>query len=330
MKEKNILDQAIQNFTANFKGSGHWEVNKDKVLDANIKLKLPDGNLQFNVEVKQEVREHIIRNLVDLKRTYPDFLLVAYRIYPKYRDILRELGINYIEANGNGFIQSKGLYIWIDKHDPLKGVEDVANRAFTKTGLKVFFQLLVDNKNLDANQRDLADRAGVALGNIPLVLKGLKAAGLLVQKNKFGYHWTNKEEAIGQWIIGYKTTLKAALIQGKFRLPKEKPWKDVHLPNEATVWGGEPAADLITNHLRPERFILFTDLKKIDFIKETRLMPDPDGEIELLETFWKVEGNPIIQNCAAPLLVYADLIINGDKRSLEAAKLIYDRYIQEL
>ncbi|MFC4871400.1 type IV toxin-antitoxin system AbiEi family antitoxin [Negadavirga shengliensis] len=29
-------------------------------------------------------------------------------------------------------------------------------------------------------------------------------------------------------------------------------------------------------------------------------------------------------------LVYADLIINGDKRSLETARMIHERYLQEL
>jgi len=328
MKEKEILDQAIHTFTPLLQGNGHWEYHGDKVMDAYLNLEFPKGNLKFNVEVKQEVREHIIRNLQELNEKYPNFLLVAYRIYPKYRDLLREMGINYLEANGNAYIRTKDHYIWIDKFPTLKGVEEETNRAFTKTGLKVFFQLLVDNQNLNINQRELAVQAGVALGNIPLVLKGLKTAGLLVNKNKSGYQWTNKEEAIAQWINGYRTTLKAALLQGRFRLPKDMNWKEINLPTEKTRWGGEPGADLLTNHLRPEKFVLFTDLKKNEFIKGTRLMPDPTGKIEVFETFWKL-GNEK-ERYAPPLLVYADLIINGDKRSLETAKLIYDRYIKEL
>ncbi|WP_293010711.1 type IV toxin-antitoxin system AbiEi family antitoxin [Mongoliibacter sp.] len=101
----------------------------------------------------------------------------------------------------------------------------------------------------------------------------------------------------------------------------------VNLPTGKTRWGGETGADLLTNYLRPEKFTLFTDLKKNDFIKGTRLMPDPNGEIEVYETFWE-KGNAM-ERCVPPLLVYADLIINGDKRSIEIAQRIYDRYIQE-
>ena len=37
-------------------------------------------------------------------------------------------------------------------------------------------------------------------------------------------------------------------------------------------------------------------------------MPDPTGEIEVYETFWKIENE--VEKCAPPLLVYADLFIN--------------------
>jgi hypothetical protein len=328
MKEKDILDQAIHTFTPLLNGTGYWDNYKDKELDGNLNLKLPQGELEFKVLVKQEVREHIIRTIQELNRKYPDFLLVAYRIYPKYRELLKEMGINYLEANGNTFIQTKDHYIWIDKFPTLKSVEDDTNRAFTKTGLKVFFQLLVDDQNLNINQRELAEQAGVALGNIPLVLKGLRTAGLLVNKGKFGHDWVNKEEVIAQWVNAYKTTLKPILLKGKFRLPKDKDWKEIKLPTDQTNWGGEPGADLLTEYLRPEKFILFTDLNKNDFIKKTRLMPDLKGEIEVYDTFWEFENQQ--EGVVPPLLVYADLIINGDKRSLDTAQLIYDRYIKKL
>jgi len=98
------------------------------------------------------------------------------------------------------------------------------------------------------------------------------------------------------------------LFQGKYRLPNQQDWREITLPTEKTLWGGEPGADLLTNYLRPERLTLFTDLKRNDFIKTLRLMPDPTGEIEVYETFWKIENE--VEKCAPPLLVYADLFIN--------------------
>lgn len=328
MKKQEILDLALNNIFPILDRGRRWEDRKHQELDAYVTLYFPDGPIRFDTEVRYEIRENVLRDLRNLNEVFPDLLLIAYRIYPKYRRILQEMGINYLEANGNAFISKNGKFILIEKFPPLRGIEEETNRAFTKTGLRVFFQLLVDNTNLFTTQRDLAEQAGVALGNIPLVLKGLKAAGLLLNKTDLNYQWSNKDEAMAKWVNGYGTILKTALFQGRYRLPNDKDWREMNLPTEKTRWGGEPGADLLTNYLRPEKFTLFTDLKRTDFIKATRLMPDQKGEIEVYETFWK-KGNEK-ERCAPPLLVYADLIINGDKRSLETAQMIYEKHLAEL
>ncbi|MEB2776334.1 type IV toxin-antitoxin system AbiEi family antitoxin [Algoriphagus sp. D3-2-R+10] len=328
MEEREIIETALANLNRTLTVQGHWDELSHRELDANITLYLPESPIKFEAEVKYEIRESILRNLKLLAEENPNFLLIAYRLYPKYKTLLQEMGINYLEANGNVFIKKQGTFILINQYPLLKEPEKEANRAFTKTGLRVFFQLLVSNENLFKTQRDLAEQAGVALGNIPLVLKGLKTLGLLLKKNNLGYQWANKDEAVDQWIRGYRDTLKATLYQGRYRLPKDKLWTQIYLPTPKTRWGGESGGDLLTNYLRPEKFTLFTDLKKTEFIKTTRLMPDPNGEIAVYETFWE-KGNEK-EGCAPPLLVYADLIINGDKRSLETAKLIYEEYLTEL
>ena len=63
------------------------------------------------------------------------------------------------------------------------------------------------------------------------------------------------------------------------------------------------------------------------FMKATRLFPDPEWEIEVYETFWEIESE--VEKCVPPLLVYADLIINEDKRSIETANIIYEKYLKE-
>ncbi|WP_339878845.1 type IV toxin-antitoxin system AbiEi family antitoxin [uncultured Algoriphagus sp.] len=328
MEEREIIETALENLNRTLTIQAHWDGLNHRELDAYITLNLLESPITFEAEVKYEIRESILRNLKLLEEENSNFLLIAYRLYPKYKKLLQEMGINYLEANGNVFIKKQGIFILINQYPLLKEPEKEANRAFTKTGLRVFFQLLVSNENLFKTQRDLAEQAVVALGNIPLVLKGLKTIGLLLKKNDLGYEWANKDEAVDHWITGYRDTLKAALYQGRYRLPKDKLWTQIHLPTPKTRWGGEPGADLLTNYLRPEKFTLFTDLKKTEFIKATRLMPDPNGEIAVYETFWE-KGNEK-EGCVPPLLVYADLIINGDKRSLETAKLIYEKYLTEL
>lgn len=328
MNEQEIIETALNSIKPVLKISGHWADFPNNELDAYVTLNFPDGPITFQTEIKKELREHTIQKLISLREKYRDFLLLAYRIYPKYKKLLQDLGINYLEANGNVFIQKPGKFILIDNHPPLKELETETNRAYTKTGLRVFFQLLLTNTNLFATQRELAEKAGVGLGNVPQVIKGLKKTGLLLKKNELGFQWKNKEEAISHWISGYRTTLKPTLFRGRFKLPNNTPWTEVPLNSPGTKWGGEPGGDILTNYLRPEKLILFTDLNRMDFIKSTRLTPDPKGEIEVYETFWN-QGDEE-KNSAPPLLVYADLIINEDKRSIETAQMIYERYLQEL
>ncbi len=91
-----------------------------------------------------------------------------------------------------------------------------------------------------------------------------------------------------------------------------------------TIWGGEPAGDIITNHLRPEKFILYTKETIKDLIINYKLTPDNNGNIWAYEMFWNNENNGI----APTELVYTDLILNDDKRSKETAKMIFNEHIK--
>jgi hypothetical protein len=79
------------------------------------------------------------------------------------------------------------------------------------------------------------------------------------------------------------------------------------------------------NHLRPEKYTLYTQETNAQLMKNYRLIPDKEGELEVLEMFW-------IQNqeeATAPvLLIYADLLAQGSKRNLETAQFIYNEHIQ--
>ena len=97
------------------------------------------------------------------------------------------------------------------------------------------------------------------------------------------------------------------------------------MDKDKTVWGGEPAGDIITNHLRPEKFIIYTKETTKDLIKNYKLFPDDDGEIGVYDMFWNNNYNT---NTAPNELVYTDLMITDDKRCIETAKLIFDEYIQ--
>lgn len=74
-------------------------------MDALVTMIFPNGEFNFDTLIKQEVRENTLLSIQNLNDTYPNFLLLAYRIYQNYLQLLQEMKINYLGANGNAFIQ---------------------------------------------------------------------------------------------------------------------------------------------------------------------------------------------------------------------------------
>lgn len=291
-------------------------------LDGALEISANDHVYTYTAAVKRELRSQHLQHIEEHSRQHHPFILIAQRIYPKIRTELRHRGIAYLEANGNAYLKDSNLFVFIDGQDPLKPEKKRGNRAFTKTGLKVLFHLLQDKNAIDLPQRQLANLTGVALGNIPQVIEGLKETGYLIPLNNARYVWENRKALLERWIDTYAAVLRPKLVKERYTLKVN--WQNVQFNAERTVWGGEPASDLLTSHLRPEKFIIYTKENRVELVRNYALIPDPHGEIEALDMFW----NTVQGTTAPPLLVYADLMLEGGKRNKEAAKRIYDAYIE--
>ncbi|MCB0762583.1 MAG: hypothetical protein KDC12_13735 [Flavobacteriales bacterium] len=326
MNERDIIQTAIQRLKAipGVDATQHKATNPE--MDARLELTWDREPYQFHVEIKNELRNVHLPKLEERARKHHPFLLVAYRLFPRIKDYLREAGINYLEANGNMFIRQDGLHVDIDRYPTLNEEKNEANRAFTKTGLKVIFQLLMHHELLTATQRDIARECGVALGNIPQVMNGLLKQGYIVRKTQ-GYAWRDKEETLHKWVQAFNTTLKPTLTKGRYTIYHALQWQEMKIESEHTCWGGEPAADRYTNYLQPERLTLYTTETRQQLMTRYRLKPDEAGEVEVFEKFWI---QPAVDHLAPQLLVYADLMGDPNKRNLETAQMIYDRYLTDI
>jgi len=65
--------------------------------------------------------------------------------------------VNYLEGNGNAYINYNDRFLYIDTNKSLKTKEDKGNRAFTKTGLKVIFHFLLQPQLINKTQREIAN-----------------------------------------------------------------------------------------------------------------------------------------------------------------------------
>ena len=329
MNETDIVNKAIHNLEKDIPIIWDWEImisNKDLGIDGELELTINNQKMLMLVEVKKDVKNHQLFNIIEYNRRFQNFLLVAEKLYPKVKKVLRENRINYLEGNGNVYINKDDIFLYIDANKTTKTLKEKGNRAFTKTGLKVVFNFLLDPQLINQTQRDIADITNVALGNIPLIINGLLENNFILKLNKNEYVINNYEELLNKWIAEFDQTLRPTIYKQRFRFQnRNQDWRELQLNTEKTVWGGEPAGDIITNYLRPEKFLLYTKETIRDLMINYKLLPDEEGEIWVYDMFWTTNFK---SNTAPKELVYADLMINDDKRSNETAKLIFNEYIQ--
>lgn len=330
-KKEDILHLALANLQESTGIEGVWQAAGQ--LDGRLEVRLPTRELRFSVEAIKELRSHQLRQIKEASERFAPYMLVAQRLFPKIKETLRQLGIAYLEGNGNVFIQQGDIWLWIDANKPLKIPAAKSNRAFTKTGLKVLFQLLLDKALINEPQREIARRAGVALGNIPQVIEGLLETGHLIRLDKNNYAFTDRKALLERWMTGYADTLKPSLALGRYRWaqegqPEAEAWKQLPIDYEQAQWGGEAAGELLTEYLRAEALTLYTSESRKALMTKYRLVPNEQGDIRVFRCFWDSNGNN--QPTVPPLLVYADLINTQDKCCQETAEIIFKEYVQAI
>lgn len=329
MLEHEFVHFALENLQKTAGIKGKWMKNGPKNRDGKIELIVDNQHLKFNVEIKRELRNHQLAKIFQQADEVGSFMIIASNIFPKIKEELRKNNVAYLETNGNIWLRQEGIMIWLEGQKPAMEIRNKSNRAFTKTGLKVLFHFLLHEDDVNLNYREIADITGVALGNISYVMNGLKEMGFLIKLNKDNYKLINKKALLGKWITGFHETLKPTIGTGTFRFLKMEEfvnWKNIELNKEKTLWGGEPAGDLLTNYLRPAELTLYTLETRNELIKNYKLIPDVNGNVKAFQKFWQQAEEK--DNTVPPLLVYADLINTNDRRCIETAQKIYDEFLQ--
>lgn len=329
MKRDNIIHTAIENLRRTTGYDVYWDDNQRDDVDGVLTININGRDIAFAAKVRQEFRLYQIEELLNRERGGHPLMIIATKLFPKIKEHLKECNIAYLEANGNAYIKHNDLLILIEGQKPIQETKTGPNRAFTKTGVKLLLLFLTEEEWLNRPYREVADMAGVALGAIPIIRNALKELGFVVKIDEKRYMLANKEELLKRWITAYGEKLKPGIRLGKFLLDKNtiKYWKEIPFQVEDTLWGGEPAADILTNYLNPERFTLYTKLKTADLIKKYRLIPDENGQVEVFDKFWKLDMET--WDTAPPLIVYADLMNTDDSRNIEVANMIYEQYCIE-
>lgn len=291
----------------------------------------------FTIEAKNELRKEnkgfLFARLEELKtRTNRPTVIIAKYITSDVALELREKEINYLDAVGNCFIKHQDLILYIVGQKVHKKAKTNQAKAFQEAGIKIIFNLLNNPDNLQLSYRELAELSDVSVGSVSNVMNELEEQNFIL-KIKHNRVLKNKPVLLERWVIAYQDVLRPRLVKKQMRFIKPETtqnWRNLYLDNEEemTLWGAEPAAALLTNHLVPEKFSIYTTQTWQNIGQHIGLVPDLNGKVEILQIFWK--QGPNHKKTTPPLLVYADLIGSGFSRNVEIAQIILENELQHI
>lgn len=303
-----------------------WTEGKEPAnnRDGTLLLETTNKKYTFTVELKKELRTINIPKLAAIKENTNNLLVVARVIYPNIGKQLQEMNINYMDAIGNIFLKQGELLLLITGEKAQVLVVKNTGRAFNKAGLRFIYHLLTREDFLQKTYREMAVECETALGNINYIIKDLQEQDYLVKKNKKDWLLNNRDTLIDQWAENFTKKLQPEYLMGIFRFQDSdgiKTWNKLKMDATKTNWGGEPAADILTNYLQPATLTIYTEENRINLIKKYRL-----GNVKLYTKFWKAtEKNKTVH----PLVIYANLLGINDPRTIEVANMIYNEYLKE-
>jgi hypothetical protein len=209
-------------------------------------------------------------------------------------------------------------------------------RAFQPTGLQVLFALLSNPQAVNKPYRELAAMAGVAHGTVGWVIPDLQNLGYV--RDLKGKRGTRRlfdgERLFRQWVDAYVRVLRPRTLIGRFYVPALEGWKDWPLAEFRALWGGEPAAAILTNYLRPGELTIYAEKLPAVLAAKHKFLTEPapghTAIVDVRRHFWNFPADAVHPHLVPAILVYADLLATGDARCIETAKLVYDNHVARL
>jgi hypothetical protein len=324
-EEKALLDAALGALVA--------------TLPAQVVVKLVRGPGPAVVRVgTQAVFGLVVRpgwrgQVGDLQLAGDEQVLVVPYVGESQGEQLRTRGICYLDRVGNAWLTDAAgtLAVLVQgRARPAVTASAVGGLLLGKPGLRLVHALLLEPELVRAPYRTVAARVGLPVATIGRAMLALHGQGFV--RNETRRWLARPDELRRRWIDAYGETLRPKLAAGRYRWLEparaRQGWQEVALP-AGTRWGGETAAHLLLDgYLLPEYFTLYSTARRGELMGALRLVPDPQGKVEVLIPFDESEMGIVQPGCVSPLLAYADLVLSGDARNMEVAQMLAKEYLK--
>jgi hypothetical protein len=300
---------------------------QDGGADAMVDFQVERRKRRFHAKVKTVDRFAAPALIQARGKKWPEPpLLVAPFITREVAERCRQLHLPFIDTAGNAYLQGPGLFIYV-VGQPRPAERRQGNfRALNPAGLQIAFALACRPALLQTTYREIAMRAGVALGTVGPVLKDLEARGYIRFRKGRDRKLLDPQRMIEEWATHYPVTLRPKLNPRRFQADAER-LRQTGLAQLHAYWGGEPAAEKLTRYLKPVQFTIYAREPIARLVATARMRADDNGNVELLDAFWNFETDKDFPDVVPPILAYADLLATHDGRNAEAARMIYEQRI---
>ena len=305
--------------------------------DAVVEVQAGGRRYQLYAEVKAVDRPVALAAAKHRLEAYgrKGVLVTPYLTAALARHCREPLDLQFIDTAGNAYLRAPGLYVFVQGErppEPLAGGDGRPARGGTATALRAVFVLLCRPELLNAPYREIAAAAGIGLGTVGWALFDLERRGYLTAAGqRRNRRLLEPTRLLDEWATNFPIRLRPKLNPRRFRAPDPGWWEVAHLPAGAR-WGGEVAAAKLAGHLKPGTATIYLEPAAArdalaTLVQEHRLRADPQGNVEILDTFWTLPEQDGLPGLVPPLLVYADLMATLDPRNLEAARRIREQHL---
>ena len=323
VNEKEILTRAINrlNDLAHIKAEVILNPTNSNLFDGELVYMWENKETRLPIIVKASIAVVHVGIFSDMKALHKkEFVVVAEYINPNIASRLKSLGIFYIDALGNIYLNKSPILIDVkgEKGESIKPKE----RLYTASGLQVMYSLLTIDGLLDKPYREIAKVTKSANGTVSIIINNLKDNNFIFKGRNNALVFTDKQKLLENWSSFYSQRLKSKRKIGRYHSKLTDWWKQIDITKYHAQWGGEVAAVKTSKLLHSQKQTVYIDMNTININRlklDAKLVEDENGDVELIERFWKLPEINSQPEIVSPLLIYADLIESNDPRNYEVA-----------
>jgi hypothetical protein len=314
----------------------HRPETADEEEDARLTIVTPKGRHDFAVEIKSNpATRGAAQHLIALAARNParSWLLFSPYVSQPVAQLVASHNIGFVDQAGNCHISIDRDYVaHIEGRRP--PLPPLHGRGLGARSYQVLFALLARPDLGGAPIRSLAEAAGVGKTAAADLMQRLREEGLLL-RDKAGSRIVHPGVLLDRWVAGYADKLRPRLLVGRFRGAISEPRifeqaVETTLTDFEWAWGGATAGYRLTQHYQSATTTLHVAAPTARMQRQLGLLPSKDGPIVILGTPGRLGLEGPAPHVAHPLLVYSELVLEGDERALEAASEIRGQFLGQI